>query len=313
MTIETSIEHGTGIGWTHRPGTKGETWNPTTGCTQIPGAKGGPSGCDNCYAKYSVIDTRQRFNPKSVRFGKAFEEVMVHPERLDAPLRWTKPRTIFVNSLSDLFHADIPDDFVYKVLDVVAKSPQHTFQVLTKRPERMSRLLSRWYLGMSNPTLLPNLWLGVSIATNADAWRVAHLRTTPALVRFFSLEPLLGPVDQVPFEGIDWIIAGGESGRNARPMHPDWVRGIRDRCADLGIPFFFKQWGDWVPREWKNDGGTHAIAIDDEICEFNHHPNSDARSPVAPDNSRKWQALARVGKHAAGNMLDGMKHEVFPA
>lgn len=219
------------------------TWNPTTGCTQIPGPHGGPSGCDHCYAK-TLINTRQIANPTSVRFGHEFGEVMLHPERLDQPLKWRRPRRIFVNSLSDLFHKDIPPGFIAQVFDVMEKAHWHTFQVLTKRPERMARLMR----GAKGPS--PNVWLGTSICSNDDAWRADELRNTPAAVRFLSLEPLLGPVDQVDFTDIGWVIVGGESGPGARPMNLDWAREVRNRCLTLhpmrrtpGIPFFLKQLG----------------------------------------------------------------------
>jgi protein gp37 len=213
------------------------TWNPTTGCTQIPGAHGFGSGRDNCYAK-RLIDTRQFYNPTSVRFGHRFEEVMLHDERLDAPLRWKRPRRIFVNSLSDLFHAAVPREFIDRVFATMNAAPQHTFQVLTKRPERARR-----YLTAARAPHVAKLVLCVSVSSNADARRVRILEDTPVAVRGVSFEPLIGPVDRVPLRNIGWVIAGGESGPNARPMDLTWIRDLRDRSVDAGIPFFFKQYG----------------------------------------------------------------------
>jgi protein gp37 len=262
-----------GIEWTDA------TWNPVTGCTQIPGVKGRPSGCDNCYAK-RLNDTRMIANPRSVRFGHPFETVLLHPERLELPLRWS-PRRIFVNSLSDLFHPDVPDEFIARVFAIMICSPQHTFQVLTKRPERMKRFMDNLgrgphalgagkTIGMvrSLPVTIegdkayaiakmstgsraeyrveyawpaPHIQLGTSIATSDDAWRSFQLGHTRAAVRFLSVEPLVGPVDAMHLENVDWVIVGGESGKGWRPMDFAWARDVRDRCRARGIPFFFKQ------------------------------------------------------------------------
>ncbi len=220
------------------------TWNPTTGCTQIPGPRGGPSGCDNCYAK-TLIDLRQSKNPKSPRYGKPFETVMLHESRLTQPLRWKRPRRIFVNSLSDVFHPDVPEDFIAQIFDVMVSAHWHAFQVLTKRPDRMRRI--------APTTPASNIWLGASVCSNDDAWRADALRATPAVIRFLSVEPLLGPVDRVDLDGIDWLIAGGESGKGARPMNTAWVRDLRDRCVARNIPFFFKQWGGAVDKRGHGD------------------------------------------------------------
>jgi protein gp37 len=237
------------------------TWNPTTGCTQIPGAHGAPSGCDHCYAK-TLIDTRLSKNPRSSRYGQPFETVMLHRSRLTKPLTWQRQRRIFVDSLSDLFHIDVSDEYVALIFDVMIAADWHTFQVLTKRPERMRRFVSEMMNAIVHHTgprvalfeanmgrsltysvPAPNIWLGTSICSNDDAWRADMLRQTPATIRFLSLEPMLGPVDRVDFTAVDWIIVGGESGRGARAMAESWVRDVRDRCSALDVPFFFKQWG----------------------------------------------------------------------
>lgn len=175
---------------------------------------------------------------------------MLHPDRLDQPLRWKRPRRIFVNSLSDLFHADVPDEYIDKVFMVMCEASQHTFQVLTKRPERMRRFV-RWWLDQHGPFYLSglrNVWFGTSISSNADVWRAEHLLKTKAAVRFLSLEPLLGPVDRVGVDLFDWVIAGGESGPGCRPCELEWLRDIRDRCKAAQVPFFLKQLGGF-PRK----------------------------------------------------------------
>jgi len=163
-------------------------------------------------------------------------DVTLHPRTLDAPLRWRKPRAIFVNSMSDLFHEDIPSDFIARVFDTMQQADWHVFQVLTKRSQRLAELASK----------LPwpeNVWIGVSVETDHYYSRIDHLRLIPAGVRFLSLEPLLGPMRKLDLTRINWVIAGGESGPGARPMDGDWVREIRNQCRIMGVPFFFKQWG----------------------------------------------------------------------
>ena len=201
------------------------TWNPVTGCTQIS------PGCGHCYAK--TFAERFRGVP-----GHPYErgfDLQLRPERLDQPLRWAKPRTIFVNSMSDLFHRDVPENYIAEVFEVMHAATRHRFQVLTKRAERLAELA---------PSLPwpENVWMGVSVENQHWTSRVDYLRETPAAVKFLSCEPLLGPLD-LELEGIDWVIVGGESGPGARPMQPEWARGIRDQCVEAGTPFFFKQWG----------------------------------------------------------------------
>jgi protein gp37 len=231
----------TAIGWTEA------TWNPTTGCDRIS------AGCDHCYAltmagrlklmgspKYQVDGDPRTSGPG---FGLA-----VHPAALEQPIRWTRPRFIFVNSMSDLLHARVPVSFVTSVWVVMAETPRHTYQVLTKRSPRLPRVLTQVYesLGLDEP--LANVWVGTSIELDEHAGRADDLRAAPAAIRFLSLEPLLGPLPSLDLTGIDWVIVGGESGQGHRPIDLDWVRDIRDRCCEAGIPFFFKQVGGITPK-----------------------------------------------------------------
>lgn len=209
MATVTSIE------WTER------TWNPVTGCSKVS------QGCKNCYAE-RIAD----------RFwgDRPFTEVQCHPERLAHPKSIRKPSMFFVNSMSDLFHPDVPEDFVRKVFAVMRACPQHTFQVLTKRSERLALLA---------PTLdwPANVWMGVSVEDERVISRIGDLRSVPAAVRFLSLEPLIGPLENVDLAGVHWVIVGGESGPGARQMNPAWVRSLRRQCRVARVPFFFKQWG----------------------------------------------------------------------
>lgn len=219
------------IEWTQK------TWNPATGCTQVS------PGCDNCYAM-TLVNTRQIVNPRHPRYRHPFTEVMLHHDRLDQPRSWRKPSKVFVNSMADLWHVAIPDEFIDRVFDVMEQTPRHIFQILTKRSERMMRYVNARYRGNQCPD---HIWLGVSIESNDYGWRADQLRRTNASVRFISAEPLLGPVDEVPLDGISWVIAGGESGRGCRDMELDWVRDLRDRCVVRGAAFFLKQLGGPAP------------------------------------------------------------------
>jgi protein gp37 len=210
------------------------TWNPTTGCDRIT------SGCDNCYALTLAKRLKAMGNPKyqvdgdSRTSGPGFG-VQVHEDALDVPRRWATPRVVFVNSMSDLFHARVPDEFIRRVFDVMAETPRHTYQLLTKRPKRLARLARS----------LPwpeNVWMGVSVEAADQLWRTDQLREVPAAV------PLLGPLDDLDLAGIDWIIAGGESGPNHRPVDPEWIEGLRHACGAAGVSFFFKQWGGRTPK-----------------------------------------------------------------
>lgn len=201
------------------------TWNPVTGCTKVS------PGCKHCYAE--TFAERFRGVP-----GHPYEQgfdLKLWPSRLEQPLAWKKPRLVFVNSMSDLFHPDVPTDYIEEVFEVMERASQHRFQVLTKRPERAANLAAD----------LPwpdNVWMGTSVEQQDYVDRIDELRRIPALVRFLSCEPLLGPLD-LDLDGIQWVIVGGESGARARPMDPAWATGIRDQCTAAGVAFFFKQWG----------------------------------------------------------------------
>jgi protein gp37 len=209
------------------------TWNPVTGCTQIS------PGCANCYAK--TFAERFRGVP-----GHPYEQgfdLKLWPSRLELPLQWRKPRLIFVNSMSDLFHEDVPVEFVYAVVEVMAQAHWHTFQLLTKRPERMAELATEGADGRLPLRFTDNVWVGVSVENQRWISRIDPLRKVPAAVRFLSCEPLLGPLPCLDLTDIHWVIVGGESGHHARPMKADWARGIREQCRAAGVAFFFKQWG----------------------------------------------------------------------
>jgi len=202
------------------------TWNPVTGCT-----KASP-GCKNCYAERMAGRLKLMGQPN---YRDGFK-VTCHPKMLGLPLRWKKPQMIFVNSMSDLFHKDVSSEYIRDVFDVMVKSPQHNFQVLTKRSGRLRQLAP-------NLPWTDNIWMGVSVETPNYEYRIDDLRSTGAKIKFLSLEPLLAPLPDLDLSGIDWVIVGGESGPHARPMSEEWVIDIRDRCVDAGVPFFFKQWG----------------------------------------------------------------------
>jgi protein gp37 len=225
---------GTGIEWTE------VTWNPTTGCDQIS------AGCDNCYALALAKRLKAMGQAKYQKDGDPRTSgpgfgLSIHPDALTLPYTWTGRRVVFVNSMSDLFHARVPLDFVRQVFGVIADTPQHTYQVLTKRSSRLPKIAAR----LDWP---PNLWMGVSVEDSSTMFRVDDLRAVPAAVRFLSCEPLLGPLPDLDITGIDWVIAGGESGPCHRPVNPSWVTGIRDSCTAEGVPFFFKQWGGRTPK-----------------------------------------------------------------
>ena len=353
----------TGIEWTDA------TWNPVVGCSLLS------PGCTNCYAmgqaarivrcseglkRPSTYDgTVETVKGRPVWTGKV---ALASDATLTQPLRWKRPRRIFVNSMGDLFHEDVPDEWIDRVFAVMALSPQHTFQILTKRSARMRAYLSdpdlnnrisaalgcmldgEWvwnegkrfrdaieylidvFAGMStdddgnivyhdDPMPLPNVWLGVSAEDERRAdERIPDLLATPAAIRFVSAEPLLGPIDfgqmqdGLPdnawltwLDGLDWIIVGGESGPNARPMHPGWARSIRDQCAAAGTAFFFKQWGEWSP---------HTAALED----------GEGGIRTSPRGGVNWQAekpggafgVFRVGKARAGRLLDCVTHDAMP-
>lgn len=320
------------------------TWNPVTGCTRVS------PGCEHCYIDWAPpfrIEGRHfvdRDGQRSNAIGSS-TGVRLHHDRLDQPLRWRRPRKVFVNSLSDMFHDDVPDEYIARVFAVMALAPQHTFQVLTKRHGRMKALLSspHWLTqvctvghliaierGVSGsifdtgPWPLPNVWVGVTVEDQERAdLRIPVLLDTPAAVRFLSVEPMLGPVDLTnvdaflnamepdwnamtgaPHPLVDWVICGGESGPGARPMHPDWARALREQCVGAGVPFLFKQWGEWAP-----------IGLDDVPAkdDFWMAPDTGRKGVVHSQRHRPGVVhMARLGKRAAGRELDGRTWDEYP-
>lgn len=299
------------------------TWNPVTGCTKVS------QGCENCYAERDWAQLSK--NPTTAYYNRAFTDVQSHPDRLTQPLQWKRPRRVFVNTMSDLFHPDVPDDFIDRVFAVMALAKRHVFHVLTKRPARMRNYMLR--LGHSARTLdtaaralgytfefdgqyfvpwpLPNIWLGVSVEDQTTAEeRIPLLLETPAAVRWVSAEPLLGALDlrfhiyseptgnfrthggkrqmeirQPKGGGLHWVVAGGEIGSKARPMRPQWLRGLRDQCATAGVAFLFRQWGEWIPENQNTYGN---IGLHDDLMDF------------------------MFCRKTAGRLLDGVTHDEYP-
>ncbi len=214
MAFSTSIE------WTD------STWNPVTGCTKIS------SGCANCYAERMALRLKAMGNPSYIN---GFN-LTLHEDILILPLKWRKPQTIFVNSMSDLFHDDVPVGFIQRVFEIMHRADWHCYQILTKRSERLLELSSKLHW-------MPNIWMGVTVEENNYIHRIEHLKGINAKVKFLSLEPLLSSITNLQLKGIDWVIVGGESGPNARPMKKDWVIDIKNQCQTVKVPFFFKQWG----------------------------------------------------------------------
>ena len=293
-----------------------EVWNPVTGCTPIS------EGCQNCYAWRMANRLRGRCGyPADDPF-----RVTLHPERLGEPLRWKEPRRVFVCSMGDLFHEDVPRWMRFEVMDIILQAKQHTFLILTKRPANMKEFFE-WYYSKAGRTIetIKNLWLGVTAENQQRAdERIPILLQIPAAVRFVSVEPMLGPVDLSLSDGVDlsmsvgtglkpgksylinsldWVICGGETGPNARSMHPDWVRSLRDQCVEAGVPFFFKQWGEWLPDDQVKESlivkmghpGAPKWAINKLVC--NLSPGLHA---------------FKVGKKAAGRLLDGREWNEYP-
>ncbi|WP_100460689.1 DUF5131 family protein [Mycobacteroides abscessus] len=309
------------------------TWSPVTGCTRVS------DGCLNCYIERStpIRVAGRKFDGEGIGSSLA---VQLHPNRLDWPLRKRDGKKIFVCSQADLFHSDVPDEYIAKVFAVMALAPHHTFQVLTKRHDRMRSLLSShafWarvgvagldrdvWLPQTGVSLdqhyLPNVWLGVSAEDQKRAdLRIPALLHTPAAVRFVSAEPLLGPIDlhgdpigkdSVFWIGhLDWVIAGGESGPGARPMHPDWARSLRDQCVAAGVPFLFKQWGEWVPERLGLHGCNAPAAFLSTGGVVRPLVNGKpACPPMAPAGD---MTIRRVGKKRAGRELDGRTWDQYP-
>jgi protein gp37 len=348
------------------------TWNITSGCTRVS------EGCRNCYAE-RLVATRLRHLPQNegvTEDGHWTGKINLHESKLLEPLRRRKPTRYFVCSQSDLFHPGVPFEFTDRAFAVMALCPQHTFMVLTKRPERMEEyLVSRagtmligeqrsrmawlkygalivsrregWIERFEQANAMPalpyaNVWLGTSVENQAAAdARIPHLLRCPAAVRFLSVEPMLGPVEfsdvthrsdcvrvlgKPAMHGIHWVIAGGESGPNARPMHPDWARSLRDQCQVASVPFYFKQWGEWAPH-W-----TDNVVHDDQFGKLMRFliSSSTDKSEVGkhvwhaypkerivcsekyPDKFSRFEEMRRVGKKAAGHLLDGRQWHEFP-
>ncbi len=333
----------------------GQTWNPLVGCTKIS------EGCKNCYAinmanrLMHMPATKERYAGIVMKTagGKLnwSGKINLNEEALSKPLIQKKPTTYFVNSMSDLFHEDVPFRFVDKVFAVMAVTPHHTYQVLTKRPDRMlkyfrgssraSLMTEIESLGDEHPALLsicsqiagriptmqqlvfPNIWLGTSVENQKTAdERIPALALVPAAVRFLSCEPLLGPVDISSYlpqwggrplyiyddgteaEPIDWVIAGGESGHGARPVHPEWVRNLRDQCAATDVPFFFKQWGEW--RVYDHDAGDNKRSLGQFYGNEFMYGNYVHRHGMGD------VCMAKVGKKTSGRTLDGLTHDAVP-
>lgn len=292
----------------------GETWNPVRGCAKVS------PGCKNCYAmrfahRFSgegqPYEGLTRLSPHGPEWTGKFAFAA---DMLDKPLRRKKPTVYFVNSMSDLFGEGVSDEQIAAVFGVMAATPQHTFQILTKRAERMREWME-WVASLNvNARVdiaaktglfcagwpLPNVWLGVSVEDQKRRPRIDDLRRTPAAIRFLSLEPLLEDLGKLELNGVDWVICGGESGHGARPMHPDWARSLRDQCADAGVPFFFKQWGEWL----SVTGGTRESRLErEDILQCEEVP-----CYIWSDNAASY----RVGKRAAGRILDGRTHDGLP-
>jgi len=350
-----------------------ETWNPVTGCEKVS------QGCKHCYAerqwprfhgrewvdvplKGQIAETYSEI--KTVNIQRPFTHVMCHPERLEQPLRWSRARRIFVNSISDLFHEAVPYDFIDHVFAVMAICPSHTFQILTKRPARMLEYLAADHRAAyvegrakriarernasipAGKTLrwpLPHVWLGVSVEDQSTAdERIPLLLETPAAVRWVSAEPLLGPVDltrivdgrqrralrrnaieakeanpahaelvaslgpDYPYTRIDWVVVGGESGPKARPMHPDWAYSLQSQCESAGVPFNFKQWGEWASAGCPAFGTSKG-----EVA----HIKSDGSfwgDDLPKDEDADVLTVVRVGKKASGRLLGGALHDAYP-
>lgn len=245
MGIRSAIE------WTE------STWNPVTGCTKIS------PGCKHCYAERMAVRLKAMGQPN---YANGFQ-LTLQPHALEAPLSWKKPQKIFVNSMSDLFHRDVPISFIQEVFKVMAAAHWHQFQVLTKRSDRLRELSSLldWK---------ENVWMGVSVESDQYVYRTADLVATGACVKFLSLEPLLGPIEGLDLKSVDWVIAGGESGPRARPVDSEWVRSIRNQCLEAGVPFFFKQWGG------KNKKKAGRI-LDGRTWDDMPAAHSEGSSPVA--------------------------------
>lgn len=299
MTTRTKIE------WTEA------TWNPVTGCTPIS------PGCAHCYARRMAKRLAGRCGYPAAPHEF---DVTLHPDKLGEPLRWKKPRRVFVCSMSDLFHENVPFEFIRRIFRTMEFARAHTFQVLTKRADRMHEFV-QWYASDRN-TYWPssNVWLGVTAENQEQAdKRTPLLLQTPAAVRFVSVEPMLGLIEMEAYwgarpgwgepEGLDWVICGGETGPGARPMHPGWVRSLRDQCREAAVPFFFKSWGDWALKG-ATTGKPSAIGVLSPDGEWYPGYTGWNGRPIDPDTGEAY--LLRVGKKASGRLLDGREWSEYP-
>jgi len=301
----------TNIGWT------AFVWNPTTGCDEIG------AGCKFCYAKTLHNQRHGAYKqgklPNLPQYSKPFNEIQLHEDRLLSPLHLKKPSKIFVDSMGDLFHKDVPFNFIYNVFDTIEQCPQHTFQVLTKRPQRALKLMVDYHLW--DIFSLKNLWLGVSVSTQKEYDELFPLLIqTPAAVHFVSFEPLLEEIKILDVSGwkephkywgenlkLDWVICGGETGKNARPMHPDWARSLRDQCKAANIPFFFKQWGKWTPTtEWAKRN-----SIEPEQVRYMMPTGEIYQTGTGQCNTMEGTLIHDAGRRS-GDLLDGVEYNQFP-
>lgn len=284
----------------------GVTWNPVTGCDKVS------EGCRNCYAERMAKRLKAMGQKK---YRKGFK-VAWHWDCLAEPLRWRKPRDVFVGSMGDLFHSSVPRQFVFAVFQVMLEARQHRFQVLTKRRSRFKELNGYGLWGR-------NVWMGVSVEDARCLERIEDLRECDAAVKFLSLEPLLGPLPGLDLSGIDWVIVGGESGPGARPMNPDWVRSIRDQCLAARVPFFFKQWGAWAPRaafvdfESWDSARAHVLVspggMSGDVVKGRDLPDPELGLRCCDlDGNDGFAAMALVGKKRAGRLLDGRTWSEMP-
>jgi len=277
------------------------SWNPVTGCTPCS------LGCTHCYAKRMArrLAGRHGYPEAPHHF-----DVTLHPDRLDIPLRRKKPTIYFVCSMGDLFHEDVLEPFIFRVLKVTRDTPQHTYQILTKRPGRMAPVMCEYYAklraayGSKAEEPQRNLWLGVSVENQATAdERREYLERCPAAVKFVSYEPALGPVDWTGWEFVSQIISGGESGPGARPSHPDWHRGTRDFCQENGIAYFFKAWGAWMP--YKNEEHKSTLSTWQGRTNWGSRIRFMHVSGSCDPSYKETVTMIRVGKKRAGHLLDG--------
>ncbi len=316
------------IGWLNLPGYKGETWNPIIGCSKAS------DGCKNCYAERMA--GRLAHMPGAYEYSNVVSsnptkwngKTQLVQSALDKPLRWKKPRVIFVCSMGDLFHEDTDYLTIRKVFEVMEQCPQHIFIVLTKRAQRMFH-----YSEVLLQEPLPNVWLGVTAENQQTAnERLPYLIKTPAAVKLVSVEPMLGAMDismwfcsgydEPPQDDVvDWVICGGESGPGARPMHPDWARSLRNQCRNAKVPFFFKQWGEWIP--WEFDAQPPFMNSQNGRFEDGH--TLKIIDGKTGDTAKNWDdgmwcidegfeqcLFEKVGRKAAGNLLDGERWEQYP-